>query len=66
MDKPLPFSDYAILYFVDKFGVAWLDFYNILLVVVTAVAIGGWVIAIYAYTKCNQAIKEAVEEEQNR
>lgn len=66
IDTALPFSDFVILYFVDKFGVAWLDFYNILLLIITAVAIGGWVIAFYAYTKCNQSIQEAVEQEQNK
>ena len=60
-----PFSDYVILYFVDMFGLAWLEFYHFLLVVIVAITIGGWVMAFYAHTKCQQAIKEAVEEKKN-
>ncbi|MFA6137414.1 MAG: hypothetical protein WC667_04935 [Sulfurimonas sp.] len=63
-DEPLPFSDYVIFYFVDKFGVGWLDFYYALLVIIVGITIGGWVTAFYAYTKCQRAIQEAVEDEQ--
>ena len=65
-DEPLPFSDYVILYFVDMFGVYWFDFYHVILVVIGAITIGGWIIAFYAYTKCNHAIHEAVEENENK
>ena len=61
--EPLPFSDYVILYFVDMFGVEWIDFYHVILVIIVGFTIGGWVVAYYAYTKCNRAILEAVEEE---
>ena len=61
-DEPLPFSDYVILYFVDMFGLDWLDFYYVILVGLTMITIGGWVVAFYAYSKCNQAIYEAVED----
>ena len=61
-NEPLPFSDYVILYFVDKFGVAWLDFYYIILVTLVGITIGGWVVAFYSFTKCNQSIEEAVKE----
>ncbi len=64
LNEPLPFSDYVILYFVDLFGVQWLDFYYVLLVVIVGVTIGGWVTAFYAYTKCQQAINEAIQEKQ--
>jgi len=61
-----PFSDYVILYFVDMFGVAWLEFYHFLLVLVIAITIGGWVVAFYIKTKCQRDIQEAIEEEQNK
>jgi len=66
LEQQLPFSDFVILYFVDMFGVAWIDFYDVLLKVIVGLAIGGWIVAIYTYTKCNQAIVDAVEEEQNK
>ena len=62
--EPLPFSDYVILYFVDMFGVQWLDFYYVLLVVIVGITIGGWITAFYAYSKCQQAINEAIKEKQ--
>ena len=65
-EEELPFSDYVILYFVDLFGVYWVDFYHVILMILFGLFIGGWVIAIYAYTKCNRAIADAVEEEQNK
>ena len=61
-DEALPFSDYVILYFVDMFGVGWLDFYHAILVFIVGITIGGWVTAFYAYTKCNRAIIDAVED----
>lgn len=65
-NEPLPFSDYVILYFVNMFGVEWIDFYYIILLIIAGITIGGWVVAFYAYTKCNQAINDAVKEERNK
>ena len=62
-DKPIPFSDYVILYFVDKFGVNWLDFYHIILVIVVGFAIGGWVLAFYSYIQYNRCLNKAQEKE---
>lgn len=60
-----PFSDYVILYFVNRFGLDWLEFYHAILVTIGAFAIGGWVIAFYATTKCQRSIQEAIEETEN-
>ena len=65
-DEPLPFSDYVIIYFVDMFGVNWIDFYHVILVIIVGIAIGGWVAASYMYTTCNRSIHEAVEENNKR
>ena len=65
-NEPLPFSDYAIIYFVDLFGVSWLNFYYLILLSLVAITIGGWVTAFYIRTKCLQAIHEAREEEKER
>ena len=65
-NEPLPFSDYVILYFVDLFGVDWVDFYYILLVIIVGITIGGWVTAFYIYTKCNHAIYEATQEKRKK
>lgn len=64
--EPLPFSDYVILYMVDLLGVAWVDFYYILLIIIVAFTIGGWVLAFYTNTKCKRDIIEAVEEVENK
>ncbi len=58
-----PFSDYVILYFVDRFGLDWLEFYHAILVTIVAITIGGWIAAFYAHTKCQRDITDAVEEE---
>ncbi len=64
--EPLPFSDYVILYFVDMFGVEWIDFYHGVLVLIVAFTIGGWVTAFYTYTKCKQSVYEATEENNSK
>ncbi len=65
-NEPIPFSDYVILYFVDLFGVAWLDFYYLILLLLVCITIGGWVTAFYIKTKCIQSINEAREKGTNR
>jgi hypothetical protein len=61
--EAIPFSDYVIFYFVDMFGVGWLEFYHVILMAVFALAIGGWVIGLRMYFNCNRDIKIALEEE---
>jgi len=61
-NEPLPFSDYVIVYFVEKFGVEWVDFYHIILVIITGFSIGGWVLAFYLKTKCQNDIHEALKD----
>jgi hypothetical protein len=65
-EEPLPFSDYVILYFVDMFGVDWMNFYYILLVIIFGITIGGWVTAFYIYTKCNHEIYKATQEKRKK